>query len=42
MYNIKDEDIEGVVDQSLLLTAKESSPFHTQLPVSELLKVCAL
>ncbi|KAF7814524.1 nuclear pore complex protein NUP205 [Senna tora] len=38
MYDVKDEDIEGVVDQSRLLTAKESSPLQMQLPVLELLK----
>lgn len=40
MYDIKDEDIEGVVDQSRLLTDKESSALQKQLPVLELLKVC--
>ncbi|KAK7304174.1 hypothetical protein RJT34_15273 [Clitoria ternatea] len=38
MYDIKDEDFEGVVDQSRLSTTKESSPLQTQLPVLELLK----
>ncbi|KAK4265201.1 hypothetical protein QN277_026284 [Acacia crassicarpa] len=38
MYDIKDVDIEGVVDQSRTLTAKESSSLQTQLPVLELLK----
>ncbi|XP_028801287.1 nuclear pore complex protein NUP205-like [Neltuma alba] len=38
MYDIKDEDIEGVVDQSRILTAKESSSLQTQLPILELLK----
>ncbi|XP_022635214.1 nuclear pore complex protein NUP205 isoform X1 [Vigna radiata var. radiata] len=38
MYGIKDEDYEGVVDQSRLTTSKESSPLQTQLPVLELLK----
>ncbi|CAJ1975467.1 unnamed protein product [Sphenostylis stenocarpa] len=38
MYDIKDEDYEGVVDQSRLSTTKESSPLQTQLPVLELLK----
>ncbi|XP_054792817.1 nuclear pore complex protein NUP205-like isoform X2 [Prosopis cineraria] len=38
MYDIKDEDIEGVVDQSRLLTANESSSLQTQLPVLELIK----
>lgn len=41
MYDIKDEDYEGVVDQSRLSATKESSPLQTQLPVLELLKVCA-
>jgi len=41
MYGIKDEDYEGVVDQSRLTATKESSPLQTQLPVLELLKVCA-
>lgn len=41
MYDIKDEDYEGVVDQSRLSTTKESSPLQTQLPVLELMKVCA-
>ncbi|KAH1246940.1 Nuclear pore complex protein NUP205 [Glycine max] len=38
MYDIKDEDYEGVVDQSRLSATKESSPLQTQLPVLELLK----
>ncbi|KAL2340478.1 hypothetical protein Fmac_008418 [Flemingia macrophylla] len=38
MYDIKDEDYEGLVDQSRLSTTKESSPLQTQLPVLELLK----
>lgn len=38
MYDIRDEDYEGVVDQSRLSTTKESSPLQTQLPVLELLK----
>ncbi|XP_019419243.1 PREDICTED: nuclear pore complex protein NUP205-like [Lupinus angustifolius] len=38
MYDVKDEDFEGVGDQSRLLTTKESSPLQTQLPVLELLK----
>ncbi|XP_027329370.1 nuclear pore complex protein NUP205 [Abrus precatorius] len=38
MYDIKDEDYEGVVDQSRLSTTKESLPLQTQLPVIELLK----
>ncbi|KAI4335735.1 hypothetical protein L6164_014349 [Bauhinia variegata] len=38
MYDIKDEDIDGVGDQSRLSSAKESSPLQTQLPVLELLK----
>ncbi|ESW10307.1 hypothetical protein PHAVU_009G198200 [Phaseolus vulgaris] len=38
MYGIKDEDYEGVVDQSRLTATKESSPLQTQLPVLELLK----
>ncbi|RDY09062.1 Nuclear pore complex protein NUP205, partial [Mucuna pruriens] len=38
MYDIKDEDYEGVVDQSRLSTTKESLPLQTQLPVLELLK----
>lgn len=42
MYGIKDEDYEGVVDQSRLTATKESSSLQTQLPVLELLKVCAL
>ncbi|KAK7411194.1 hypothetical protein VNO78_02626 [Psophocarpus tetragonolobus] len=41
MYDIKDEDFDGVVDQSRLSTTKESSPLKTQLPVLALLKVCA-
>ena len=41
MYDIKDEDYQGVVDQSRLSTTKESSPLQTQLPILELLKVCA-
>lgn len=40
MYDIKDEDYEGVVDQSRLSTTKESTLLQTQLPVLELLKVC--
>jgi hypothetical protein len=40
MYDIKEEDFEGVVDQSRLSTTKESSSLQTQLPVLELLKVC--
>jgi hypothetical protein len=40
MYDIKEEDYEGVVDQSRLSTTKESSSLQTQLPVLELLKVC--
>lgn len=42
MYDVKDEDFEGAVDQSRLSTNKESSPLQMQLPVLELLKVCAL
>ncbi|XP_004515149.1 nuclear pore complex protein NUP205 isoform X2 [Cicer arietinum] len=38
MYDIKDEDYEGVVDQSRLSTTKESTLLQTQLPVLELLK----
>ncbi|MCH82945.1 nuclear pore complex protein Nup205-like, partial [Trifolium medium] len=38
MYDIKEEDYEGVVDQSRLSTTKESSSLQTQLPVLELLK----
>ncbi|XP_019417068.1 PREDICTED: nuclear pore complex protein NUP205-like isoform X6 [Lupinus angustifolius] len=38
MYDVKDEDFEGIVDQSRLSTMKESSPLQTQLPVLELLK----
>ncbi|KAJ1381293.1 hypothetical protein SESBI_45266 [Sesbania bispinosa] len=38
MYDIKDEDYEGVVDQSRFSTTKESSPLQTQLPVLELMK----
>ncbi|KAJ7956691.1 Nuclear pore complex protein [Quillaja saponaria] len=38
MYEIKDEDIESVVDQSRLSIVKESSPLQLQLPVLELLK----
>ncbi|KAG2398953.1 Nuclear pore complex protein [Vigna angularis] len=38
MYGIKDEDYEGVVDESRLTATKESSPLQTQLPVLELLK----
>ena len=41
MYDINDEDIEGVVDQSRLLTAKETSTLQMQLPILELLKVRA-
>ena len=41
MYDIKEEDFEGVVDQSRLSTTKETSPIQSQLPVLELLKVCA-
>lgn len=39
MYDIKDEDYEGVVDQSRHSTTKESTSLQTQLPVLELLKV---
>lgn len=42
MYDIKDEDYVGVVDQSRLSTNKESTSLETQLPVLELLKVCSL
>ncbi|XLR42136.1 hypothetical protein HN51_020331 [Arachis hypogaea] len=38
MYDIKEEDFDGVVDQSRLSTAKETSPIQFQLPVLELLK----
>ncbi|XP_061373362.1 nuclear pore complex protein NUP205 isoform X2 [Gastrolobium bilobum] len=38
LYDIKDEDFEGVVDQSRLSTTKELSPLQTQIPVLELLK----
>jgi nuclear pore complex protein Nup205 len=40
MYDVKEEDYEGVVDQSRLSTTKETSSLQTQLPVLELLKVC--
>lgn len=40
MYDVKEEDYEGVVDQSRISTTKESSPLQSQLPVLELLKVC--
>lgn len=38
MYDVKEEDYEGVVDQSRLSTTKETSSLQTQLPVLELLK----
>ncbi|KAI5441240.1 nuclear pore complex protein NUP205 isoform X1 [Lathyrus oleraceus] len=38
MYDVKEEDYEGVVDQSRISTTKESSPLQSQLPVLELLK----
>lgn len=40
MYDVKEEDYEGVVDQSRISTTKESSSLQRQLPVLELLKVC--
>ncbi|PIA41903.1 hypothetical protein AQUCO_02100023v1 [Aquilegia coerulea] len=38
MYEIKDEDVDSVVDQSQPPTAAQSAPLETQLPVLELLK----
>lgn len=36
MYNVQDEDVDSVVDQS----QTQSSSLEMQLPVLELLKVC--
>ncbi|PIA65680.1 hypothetical protein AQUCO_00100883v1 [Aquilegia coerulea] len=38
MYEIKDEDVDCIVDQSQPPTAAQSAPLETQLPVLELLK----
>ncbi|KAK9269394.1 hypothetical protein L1049_001167 [Liquidambar formosana] len=38
MYDIKDEDIDSVVDRSQLSTVSQSAPLQMQLPVVELLK----
>jgi nuclear pore complex protein Nup205 len=41
MYDIKDEDIDSVADLSQFSTSTQQSPLQMQLPVLELLKVCA-
>jgi hypothetical protein len=41
MYDIKDEDIDSVADLSQFSTPTQQSPLQMQLPVLELLKVCA-
>ena len=39
MYDVEDEDVDSVVDQSQLSAVAQSASLHMQLPVIELLKV---
>lgn len=41
MYDINEEDIDVVADRSQLSTVTQPSPLQMQLPILELLKVCA-
>lgn len=40
LYDINEEDIDGVIDHSQLSTITQPSPLQMQLPILELLKVC--
>ena len=40
MYDIDDEDVDNIVDQSQLAPVAQTPSLQRQLPVTELLKVC--
>lgn len=41
MYEVKDDDIVSVIEKSSLAVVTQPASLQTQLPVLELLKVCA-
>lgn len=40
LYDVVDEDVDNIIDQSQPSAVAESASFQMQLPIIELLKVC--